>query len=119
EPEWQHVYEERVRPNLKRLLGKLPALRARGLTADFLQYLRGPNGEKYEARFIPERGQEEQCLEPEAIRDGVARLREYLASDADAPRKGLRRVKLYFDPERGCYVVLHVEYADGSDVNVA
>jgi len=37
---------------------------------------------------------------------------------SDASRKGLRRVKLYYDPDRDRYVVFHVEYADGSDVNL-
>jgi hypothetical protein len=79
----------------------------------------GPNGEQCEALFIPERGRERVCLHPDMIRVGLTRAREYVGSDRRVYQKGLQRITLSFDPLEAQYVVVRVEYADGTDINVA
>jgi len=80
-PALDKVFNEAIRPTLERFFTTLPALRARGLSADFVETLKGRSGERYAAHFIPVRGREELCLSRDAIRGGLQQLQEYVSSD--------------------------------------
>jgi len=118
-PAWQQVWDARVKPALARLRDRLHQLTERGVSTDLVFQVEGPTGVPYQAQFIPDRSCPERCQTDVALSEGHQRLREYVRSDDTAKRKALRRVTLHFDARRDEYRVHHVEYADGSDLNVA
>ena len=88
-------------------------------TLDFMQRTKTPDGQEFWIHLIPDRSKEEECLSAVAVREGFATVERYLRTDRKAGVKGVERVAAYFDTVANCYVVCHVEYADGTDTSVA
>jgi hypothetical protein len=113
-PEWEIQYKERIRPLLVNLVSWIGRLRSRDASADLGQYVIGYNEKEIQLIFIPERGAEEQSFGPEAVEDGIRTAKKFLDNDQKAMLLGVNQIKMLWNPNKKVYVLLHVEYSDGS-----
>lgn len=118
-PMWNNTYNEHVAPRLKKLTSQLPKLQDRGCSADLVQIVGGNLKEEIGVHFIPDRGREVESFDVKAIEAGLAEVQRFLAKDEKSKSVGIYRIKLYFNRGPNKYMIFHVEYIDGSDINIA
>jgi hypothetical protein len=107
-----------IRPHLHRLLKVSSELNKKNISVEFVQGLFGSKGESVGAYFIPIRNRENHCLGEEKIFEGIKEAHRFLFSDKKSRSVGAKTVRLLFDGRSDSFKIIHVEYADGSDVNI-
>ncbi|MBI5773996.1 MAG: hypothetical protein HZA89_09680 [Verrucomicrobia bacterium] len=117
-PAWETVYKELVEPHVKKLGELIPKLKSKGLSPHFVQVLRRPTGEKFGVYFIPQHGKEEFCLSPEKIKAGIGELDRFSKSDPKVSAVGIHTARMLFDSKLQQYRIIHIQYGDGTDVNL-
>lgn|ERR1035437_9252593 len=117
-PVWDDLYKQTIRPHLLRLLKISSQLNKKNISVEFGQGLFGPKGESVGAYFIPIRNGESHCLGEEKIFEGIKEAHRFLFSDKKSRSVGTKTVRLLFDGKSDSFKIIHVEYADGSDVNI-
>lgn len=113
-PEWDIQYREHVRPRIVCLLQLLPKILERGASVDLLQTLEDLNGNQVQVVFLPERGNEPECLAPERIEQGLAAVKFFLNSDPKSSDVGVQRVTMTWRSGPASYRIANAEYTDGS-----
>ena len=117
-PVWDDLYKETISPHVRRLLKIISHLNKKNISSEFVQGLFGPHGESIGAYFIPIKGRENCCLSEIKIIEGLKVAHQILFSDKKALSVGTKTIKLLFDAKTDSFKVIHIEYADGSDVNI-
>ena len=100
------------------MIGKLLQKLSDGHSAQYVQTFEGPRGEVFGIYFIPERGNELECLTLQLIMDGIEMAEAYVASDDLSTRKGVHLVRLIYSVEQEAYQMKSIEYQDGSVINI-
>lgn len=118
-PAWTKVYDKEVHPRLLNLLQHLPRLRQHNLSAQLVQVVRYPGIEPLSVHFVPHPGREAETLESALIKGALRELKTFLDTDKRAHVTGVDRVRMYFDHDRQRYVLFHIQYNDGTDLNIA
>lgn len=120
-PEWDIQYRSHVRPALIKLFSFLPKLKEKNIPVDLVQQVEhGPH--LVQLYFTPDRSSSES--EAESFKEqyfiyAYETAIKFLVSDPKSNSVGAHRLKLYFDSKAKSYKVFHIQYLDGTDVNVA
>lgn len=118
-PMWNNTYNEHVVPRLKKLTSQLPKLQEKGCSADLVQVVGGNLKEEIGVHFVPDRGREMESFDTNVIENGLSDVQRFLTTDEKSKSIGIYRIKLYFNRGTNKYHIFHVEYVDGSDINIA
>lgn len=113
-PAYTNFWNEKISPLLSKLLKKL----SDGHSAQYVQTSEGPQGEVFGIYFIPESGNELECLTFQLIMDGIEMVKAYVAADDLSARKGVHLVRLIYSVEQDAYQMKSIEYQDGSVINI-
>lgn len=113
-PEWDIQYRARVRPSLIQLVEIIRKINRKGASVNLMQVVLGPKDEEIQIVFIPRRGSEVECLNPELIEDGLRNAYKFLTEDSKSVHTGVCRIKLYFGENSSRFYLLNAEYRDGT-----
>ena len=58
-------------------------------------------------------------MAPEYIEEGIIEVEKYLTDNPKKEEKQIDIIKLYFNSGTNRYETFHVQYKDGSDLNIA
>jgi hypothetical protein len=119
-PEWDIQYRTRIRPAIKRLLVYSAKLRERNIPVDLVQQVDFA-GKTVQLYFIPERENsitEAESLKIENFESGYRQAVACLESDPKSYSIGVTRIKLIYDPSVKEFKVIHIQYEDGTDINI-
>lgn len=113
-PAYTNFWNEKISPLVGKLLKKLSDRHS----MQYVQTAEGPQGEIFGIYFIPERGNEQECLTLQLIMGGTQTVEAYVASDDLAAQKGVHMVRLIYSQEQHAYRMKSIEYQDGSVINI-
>jgi hypothetical protein len=119
-PEWDIQYKENVRPAINELLTYVSKLRARKIPVDLVQQVDFA-GKTVQLYFIPERANSDAEAESLKIENFECGYRKAIAALESEPKSftiGPTRVKLLFDLSVKEFKVVHIQFEDGTDVNI-
>ncbi|GAG46577.1 unnamed protein product, partial [marine sediment metagenome] len=68
--------------------------------------------------FIPDQNGEERCFAKKKVREGFDLVYAYSETDQKAKTVGYNVVKLYWDNRSEAYKLFHIEYQDGTGINI-
>lgn len=112
-PAWEHTYNKIIAPKIDDFIEKQwPKLKKENLGLQHAQLIDYQNSE-IEIRFIGEKGKEETCYSPKAIKIAIKKVQAELPN-LTAQRENVIRVVMYFDSKIKEYSIHRVEYIDGS-----
>ncbi|PKM30862.1 MAG: hypothetical protein CVV07_06510 [Gammaproteobacteria bacterium HGW-Gammaproteobacteria-11] len=112
-PAYTNFWNNKVSPTFKRIreqLGKKHKI-------EFVQVAEGVRGESFGVYFIPSGEDEEFAPLLSQVTDAMNMVRDHLESNVFAAEKGVHLVKVRFSGKEGRFVLLAVEYQDGSVIN--
>jgi hypothetical protein len=112
-PIWDNTYKLRIAPLVSRFFQeRFGSLRARGIHADFIQYI-SYDGYEVEALLIPSRGREEHCFGIEKTSAAMFKVHDYLVG---LERNHVRVAKVFmrFDDSADQFAFIRIKFADGS-----
>jgi len=115
-PEWTHVYEERIRPKLLKLIGHLK--KEDGIAYDYHQLVERQDGGKVRLIFVSNHSNWTVSLKPDCIRRGMAVAVDFLTSSDFAACKPVSQLRLKYTPENQSYKVTLVQYEDGEHITM-
>lgn len=118
-PEWDIQYKRHVRPAMGKLLEHIPKLLQRNVSPDLIQHVVGKLDEAIKVYFIPDRRDIIGSYEEKYILQAIGEVGEFLNGDSKAGITGVGMIKLYFDRDNRKYILFHVQYLDGADVQIA
>ena len=118
-PIWTKVFDSRIWPNIKKLCKRIPELRNKGIQrVDFVQISK-IKSHQVSIHFIPEANKEKACFSKTKMKNGFNTVYKHSKGDPKSKNPGYHVVKLYWESEREEYKVFHIEYKDGTDINIA
>lgn len=116
-PGWNQFFNNVLWPKLKNLGEKAAKLRSKGIARfDFMQAVE-INGHNSSIYFIIEVNQS-QCFEKTNIEKAFRMVIEYAAKDKKSKDIDYSIVKVHWESSQNEYKIHHIEYCDGSSVNV-
>jgi hypothetical protein len=119
-PEWDIQYRTHVRPVIKDLLAYASKLRERKIPVELVQQVDFA-GKAVQLYFIPERENsfaEVESLKIENIESGYRSAVAALENDSKSYTIGVTRIKLIYDLSEKKFKVSHIQYQDGTDINI-
>ena len=117
-PAWTKFFDNKLWPKIKRIWKIIPEMRSHGVQRiDFVQVVR-INSHQASIYFIPEANKEEICFGKDKIEKGFNTVYEYSKTDPKSRSLGYRVVKVYWESQKEEYRLFHIEYKDGTDINV-
>jgi len=118
-PAWGKFFDSTIWPNIKKLCKRIPELRNKGIQRfDFVQISK-INSHQVSIHFIPEANKEEACFNKAKIKNGLNTVYKHSKGDPKSKNPGYHVVKLYWESQREEYKLFHIEYKDGTDINIA
>jgi hypothetical protein len=117
-PEWDIQYKTKIRPALERLFKFIPKLLENGISPDLIQHIRGNLDEEIQLYFVPDRDNVIKSYNEELIFNAMNDVRDYLYNDTKSHTIGVQRVKFYLDTITNKYMLFHIQYLDGTDINI-
>jgi len=118
-PEWDIQYKNRIRPAMEKLLKFLPCLTSKNISPDLIQHVAGHLGEAVKVYFVPDRKNIKDSYKEKYILQALKEVEVFINKDEKSRVTGLEMVKLYFNIENKKYILFHVQYLDGADINIA
>ncbi len=117
-PEWDIQYKTRIRPAMEELFKFIPKLLSKGISPDLVQHIRGNLDEQIQLYFVPQRDNEIESYSEELIYNAINDAKDFLYNDIKAHSNGVQRIKFYLDPTLNKYILFHVQYLNGEDINI-
>jgi len=112
-PIWDDTYKTKIAPHINLFFKtRFGALRARGIHADFIQYI-NYDGREVQALLIPIRGLEEYCFSIEKTASAIFTIHEYLIG-LERNHVPVAKVYMHFDQARDQFTFLRIEFEDGT-----
>jgi len=115
-PEWTHVYEEKIRPKLLKLIGHLED--EEGIAYDYHQLVKRPDGGTVRLIFVSDHRNWTVSLSPERIDRGMTAAVSFLQCSDIATCKPVSQVRLKYNPDTESYDVTLVQYEDGEHITI-
>lgn len=118
-PVWAKFFNNTLWPKIKIIWEIIPDLRHKGVQrVDFVQVAK-INSHQVSIYFIPEANKEEICFSKDKIKNGFNTVYEYSKTDPKSKSIGFHVAKLYWESQKEEYKLFHIEYKDGTDINIA
>lgn len=120
-PEWDMQYKQRIRPSIEKLFKYAAKLKERNIPVDLVQQV-DFKGQTVQLYFIPERKDSSSyaaSLKIESFDTGYAKAINAMFLEPKCSTIGVTRIKLIFNSDIGEYKIFHIQFADGTDINIA
>ena len=115
-PQWTHIYEDKIRPKLLKLIGHLEV--EEGVAYDYHQLVKRPDGGMVRLIFVSDHRNWTASLSPEPIDRGMTAAVNFLQSSDLATCKPVSQVRLKYNPNTEGYDVTLVQYEDGEHITM-
>jgi len=117
-PAWTKFFDSKLWPKIKKIWRIIPELQKQGIQrVDFVQVAK-INSHEVSIHFIPEANKEKICFSKDKIKSGFNTVYKYSKTDAKSTSLGYRVIKLYWESQKKEYKLFHIEYKDGTDINI-
>jgi len=117
-PEWSVQYKKRIRPLMARALAHIKRLAERQIRTELVQHVIGQKDESVKLYFVPDRTDAVTSYDEFFILLAIGDVKTWLDNDDHATQAGVEMIRLYFDRKAQRYKIFHVQYSDGSDINI-